>query len=556
MSRAKRSIFSFRGLLITAAAVLVAALVAVTALSHFAVPWARQELRGWAAQHGYDHAEINGVSIRLFPLRVSLSELRLDAGGARILEVAEAGIEISLIKLLAGDQRIDSVRLNGADIRLNVTDDGIVSIAGLRLGGEGKRVGESASGARSEGGKFPIKALKVRDSSLRVTAPNLEMTIHVSDLELKEGREVTAGVMEFRGLRLTIVHNADDTWDLQAARGEESATLGTGAKAEAGGLSKAASSLSFSLDRIAISDDSTVTFRQEAPGEEYETTYRIDRAFIDDIRSDRPDGESKFACEATSNRHERILLEGEAELFGKPPEFSVTGSLEGLELVPFNPFMKRAAGFVIDSGQADGSIDVEAREGKIEGLVDVRVNLLTVSTADKAKLKEFEKTLPKQIKLSTAIRLLSNKKGVVWIKIPVSGDATAPTFDLDLDLSNAISNALGEIVKTGLLVAAPWAVATKNALFAKRPPSRDVSFAPLSDVLDENVNLIHRRVHSGLPTPHLRPVPLRELRRVVLQVRIGKGAMQSPVRLQHCPVTLPGGFEVEEPTMQHRVTVS
>ena len=60
--------------------------------------------------------------------------------------------------------------------------------------------------------------------------------------------------------------------------------LGTGAKAEAGGLSKAASSLSFSLDRIAILDDSTVTFRQEAPGEEYETTYRIDRAFIDDIR--------------------------------------------------------------------------------------------------------------------------------------------------------------------------------------------------------------------------------------------------------------------------------
>jgi hypothetical protein len=172
-------------------------------------------------------------------------------------------------------------------------------------------------------------------------------------------------------------------------------------------------------------------------------------------------------------------------LFGKPPEFTVAGSLEGLELVPFNPFLKRAAGFVIDSGQADGTIDAKARDGKIEGSVDISVNLLTVAAADKAKLKEFEKTLPGKIKLSTAIRLLSDKKGVVRIKIPVSGDAAAPTFDLDLDLSNAISNALGGIVQTGLLVAAPWAVVTKNSLLTTRPPSRDIVFAPLSDVLDE-----------------------------------------------------------------------
>jgi hypothetical protein len=147
--------------------------------------------------------------------------------------------------------------------------------------------------------------------------------------------------------------------------------------------------------------------------------------------------------------------------------------------------MKRAAGFAIDSGQADGYIEVEARDGKIEGLVDIRVNLLTVSTADKAKLKEFEKTLPGKIKLSTAIRLLSDKQGVVRLKIPVSGDSSAPTFDLDLDLSHAINNAVGGLVQTGLLVAAPWAVATIDALFVKRPPSRDISFAPLSDALDE-----------------------------------------------------------------------
>jgi hypothetical protein len=484
----KKSTSVLKRLLVFAVAVLVLVLVAVAALSHYAEPWIRTQLRGWAEENGYSHAEITGIGIRVFPLRASMRGLKLEADGAPVLEVAEAGIELSLLKMLRGDSRVDSVGLKGAKVRVDIAENGTIQIGGLTLGGEGKGAGESGKGAGgtpSKKGKYLIKTLKITDSSLEITAPNLELTVHVSDLELREGKEIVAGVLGFQGIKLTIIHNIDDTWQLQSDQGKELATLGTGEKKEEGGLGKAASSLAVSIDKIEITDDSTVTFRQTGPGEDYERIYRLDRAHITDIRSDRSDGVSKFVYEATSNHHERVLLEGEAVLFGKTPDFTVAGDLEGLELISFSPFMKRAAGFAIDSGQADGYLDVEARDGKIEGLVDIRVNLLTISTADKKKLKAFEQTLPGQIKLSTAIRLLSDKQGVVRLKIPVSGDASAPTFDLDMDLGNAINNAVGGIVQTGLLVAAPWAVATINALFVKRPPSRNISFAPLDDVLDE-----------------------------------------------------------------------
>jgi hypothetical protein len=360
-------------------------------------------------------------------------------------------------------------------------EDGSLFIAGLSLAGRGKKDGDRRSGT----GQYGIDLLEIRDSSLHVTAPNFETTVHVSDLEFREGKEIVAGTLGFRDIGLKIVRNADDTWRLLSREGDELASLGTGEERERGGLGKAFSALSFHLDRVEITGDSTVTFVQMAPGEEYETTYRLDRAYLTDIRSDRPDSVSKFLYEATSNHHEHLLLEGGALLFGNPPELTVTGVLEGLELVPFSPFLSRAAGFSISSGQADGDIDFKIGEGQIEGLVDIRVNLLTVSTTDKKKLREFEKTLPKQIKLSTAVRLLSDKKGGISLKIPISGDASAPTFDFDLDISAAINNALGGIVQTGLLVAAPWAVATINALFVKHPPFQEIPFAPLSDELDE-----------------------------------------------------------------------
>jgi hypothetical protein len=481
MSGKKRKPLLLRLLLAVFLTLLVLAAAGTFLLSRYAGPWIRQELRVWAKENGYEHVEVAGSRIRLFPVSASIRGLRMDAGGKRAIEVEEAGVEVRLMRFLRGDLRIDRITLRGAKVRVDVKEDGSLFIAGLSLAGMEKRGG----GRRGGTGQYGIDLLKIRDSSLHITAPDFETTVHVSDLEFREGKEIVAGTLGFQDIRLKIVHNTDDTWQLLSREGDELASLGSGEKRERSSLGKALSVLSLNLDRIEIVGDSTVTFTQLAPGEEYETTYRLDRAYLTDIRSDRPDSVSKFLYEATSNHHEHFLLEGSGLLFARPSELTVTGVIEGIELVPFSPFLSRAAGFAIDSGQADGDIDIKVSGGEIEGLVDIRVNLLTVSTTDKKKLRAFEQTLPKQIKLSTAIRLLSDKRGVIPLKIPISGDASAPTFDFDLDISAAINNALGGIVQTGLLVAAPWAVATINALFVKRPPFEEIPFAPLSDELNE-----------------------------------------------------------------------
>jgi uncharacterized protein involved in outer membrane biogenesis len=262
--KSKKSTPVLKRLLVFAVAVLVLVLVGVAAFSHYASPWIRTQLRGWAEKNGYTHAELTGIGIRVFPLRASMRGLKLEAEGTPMLEVAEAGIEMSLIGLLTGDLRVDSVGLKGAKMRVDISENGTIRLGGLTLGGEGRSAGENGKGAEdapSKKGAYLIKTLKIEDSSLQVTAPSLELTIHVSDLELREGREIVAGILGFQGVRLTIVHNADDTWELQSSEGEELATLGGGEQKQEAGLSKAASSLAVSIDRIEITDDSTVEVR-------------------------------------------------------------------------------------------------------------------------------------------------------------------------------------------------------------------------------------------------------------------------------------------------------
>lgn len=482
MPKEGSSFFSLRGVLVAVAAIILLALGAVAVLSRYAEPWIRQQLLSWAERNGYEKVEVTGVDIGLVPLRAAVQGLVMESGGRKVIEVEKAGIEARLGMLISGDLRIERVSLKGARILIDVEEDGTVHLAGLTLGrGESEK-----KEAGKRGGEYRIDLLKITDSSLHVSSPNLQATLHVSDLEFREGRELAAGTVSLRGIKLTSIHNTDNTWQLLSSGGGELATLGAGEERSRGGLSRALEDLSLSIERLEITDDSTVTFRQMAPGDEYETTYRLDRAFITDIRSASPDGPSPFVWEATSLHHEHLLLEGKAFLFKRPFELSLTGTLEGLELVPLSPFMKRAAGFAIDSGQADGDIDLRVSGGELEGLADIRVNLLTVSTHDKGILKEFEKGLPKKIKLETALRLLSDREGVIRLKVPVSGDASAPTFGLDLDIDQAINNALGNVVKTGLFVAAPWAVATYKALTTKRPAFQEVLFAPGSDEIDES----------------------------------------------------------------------
>lgn len=271
-------------------------------------------------------------------------------------------------------------------------------------------------------GRYRIDLLKISDSSLLVTTPHTTFTLQVSDLEFREGREMIAETVSFQKLGIVVIHNADDSWRILSAKGEELAALGTGEKREKGGLEKALSPLSYRIDTVEVAEGSTVTFRQVAEGEDYEIIYRIERASISNIRSEpdvaRP---SRFTYEANPNRHVRILLQGTAQLTENDREVLFSGKMEGLELLSLSPYTRRAMGFAIDSGQADGDIDIAIRDGEIEGHVDVRVNLLTISTTDKKKLKAFQETLPGKIKPSTAIRLLSDKKGTILLKVPVSG---------------------------------------------------------------------------------------------------------------------------------------
>ena len=117
-------------------------------------------------------------------------------------------------------------------------------------------------------------------------------------------------------------------------------------------------------------------------------------------------------------------------------------------------------------------------------------NLLAVSATDRDKLKPLEDSLYKGLSLRQMIFLLTDKQGVTPITVPVSGDARAPTFGLDIDMDAAVDKALKQVTA---FVVAPVITATVQAVNKRRKRIVAVPFAYGSASLADDTDALVER---------------------------------------------------------------
>jgi len=209
---------------------------------------------------------------------------------------------------------------------------------------------------------------------------------------------------------------------------------------------------------------------------------RFEQASISDLDSSRPEEFSSIVVSMSSDDYEHLHLEGQTQMFSPSPKTRLTGSIEAFALPPLSPLTDMEIGFVIDTGQLDGDVDVRVAEGKIEGFLDLRMNLLRVTATDRERLKPFESSLYEGLRLHQMVFLMTDKHGVMPIRVPVSGDARSPTFSLDIDMNSAVRKAVGNVVA---FVVAPIISSIFGGTRAKRPRLAAVYFERGSDNLEE-----------------------------------------------------------------------
>ncbi len=402
---------------------------------------------------------------------LAASDLNVSADGSPVLAVTHAGMRLQIPALLRGSVEVDEASLGSARLLIEQRESGEVLVAGLPVGGA------AAPGAAA----LRIGRLRIEDGELELRSPRLRTRFHVNELRLTGGDRIDADVLTFRDLVFHLVHTGESSWRLGSDTGAMDLDVATGKPVDAQGAVFSASAwrdMSFSVNRIEVVGDSRVEYEDVSVGAPYRTTYFLHELRVSGIDSDKPEEAATVVLHATSDRHASFDVEGQAHLFLPQPGTTLAGSFAAIELTPLSPLTAAALGFHIDSGQIDGDFKVRISGAKIDGELQLRVNLLTVSTADRGKLREFEKSLP--VKLTRAINLLTDKQGVMRLGVPVSGDLSALEIDLDLDINGAVNRAVNRI---GSLLLFPVATATLQALLNARAVVETIPFEPLADAL-------------------------------------------------------------------------
>lgn len=425
--------------------------------------------------------------------------LQLVTDGEQVLSVGDATLDVSLAELLRGQLRLTSARLEGGWIKAEQSADGTLTLAGLVL----ERGADSASSAGQQ--LYSIGELRVIDTELFLQTPVLRLGFHVDTLELIEGQALSVDTITVRDVNLGIVRQTKDGWQLLGEGERLAASFGFGAGAYSVTAAQARqplaaylASLDLRVARIDIAGDSAIRYEDTSGPAPYRARLSIEQASLTNVDNRRAGVPATWALRLVGERHASFDVQGSIDLFSELPAISATGTLSALELTPLSPLTAAVLGFDIDTGQLDGKFRVSVDAGQIDGQLDLRANYLTVSTADRKKLRTFERRLHDRLTLNQIVYYLTDRDGVLAIGVPVSGDARAPTFGVDVDMDAAIRRAIRDITGLGLLAVAPVITAAVRAMQTRRPRFATILFPPLGADLDDAARAALKQVAEQL----------------------------------------------------------
>ncbi len=417
-------------------------------------------------------------------LTLRVANLETFDADARVLAVDHGELTISLAELARNELRVPSARFDGARMAVRVGADQAVRIAGLVL-----TTGAAKPSAAQQ--RYSVGDLRIVNSEVEVTTPALRLSFHVNELDFAEGQRLQADTISIRDLQLGIIRDGEQSWRLVGVGDGLDTTFGFGADAYSAEAQRAnqplerfLAGLSVRVARVQITGDSRLRLEDRHISVPYTRTARIAEAYLTDFDNNAADKPARFAIRLQTPEHTSTELEGSLALLAPNPRLSAQGTIRAFELPPLTALTSTELGFNIDTGQLDGGIEIEVAKGEIVGHIDLRLNLLAVSTTNRNKLRRFERRLHNSLSLRQIIRYLSDEQGVMSIRVPVGGDARAPTFGLDIDMDAAIRRALTDVVGLGVLVVAPALTAVVRGLRSKGGQFAPVRFEALSAALD------------------------------------------------------------------------
>ncbi len=251
----------------------------------------------------------------------------------------------------------------------------------------------------------------------------------------------------------------------------------------AAGGGEAAGRPRIAIGRLRLSPGARLEFEDRTTSEPVRLRADGIEFTLAELDSDRPERDSPFSLKARIGAAQ-LAARGTARPFAGHPGGEVAGDIRSLELPPLSPYAADALGVHLHTGQLDAEFSLAARQGKLDGALQLVLNQMFIAQPDPAAPLAKQADMP----LETVLDLLRDGDNRIRLSIPVRGDLDAPDFDVSDAVNQAIGGALKSTMVTTLKVAFPVAALIGFVIDEAENPRislEPLAFSPGGDSLAE-----------------------------------------------------------------------
>jgi len=239
----------------------------------------------------------------------------------------------------------------------------------------------------------------------------------------------------------------------------EASASGTAVEKEAGATEATdtqAVKTRLAINRIDVSDGSTMTIVDEAVTPAFKETLTFSELSLEKLDTGKPDQASPLRLESKLGKHTTLSVSGDVRPFQQPPGLDLEGKLYAMDLPRLSPYTRDSLGVLLDSGTLDLDLKIKSENSVMEGKAVLKLHQLELESVDSKDSLQSKIPVP----LNVALNTLRDKNNTIELDIPIEGDANSPDFDV----SDAISQAFATGLKKGAVSYLKYALQPYGAL--------------------------------------------------------------------------------------------
>ncbi|MFL0806631.1 MAG: DUF748 domain-containing protein [Oceanobacter sp.] len=174
----------------------------------------------------------------------------------------------------------------------------------------------------------------------------------------------------------------------------------------------------------------------------------------------------------------RIRFKGKAGLADGVPAGEYTLDIEQLNMVPLSPYVTQAMGYRIQKGMLDLDVDLDIKQGNMDGKADITLQNSQFEPADEDIINSVSKQIAMPVE--TALSVLKDDENNIHLEVPLKG----PLDDPSVGLNDVLAKVSTTAIRSATLFYLKQSIQPYGALISLGSLVADEVFAIRLDPLD------------------------------------------------------------------------